>query len=68
MRPSGIVFGFLLAIGLAYWHDHWGPVVGSDGTAHALVNWDEFGRLAHEFGAWLKDQADRLLAALGWRG
>ena len=42
---NGVVIGFLLAIGLAYWHDRSLPVDG-EGAARALVNWEVFGGLA----------------------
>ncbi len=60
---NGLIVGFLLAIGVAFWHD---KTVASepDAAARQVVNWDAFGRAASEAGAWVQAQIGQLGASL----
>lgn len=64
---NGVVIGFLLAVGLAYWHDRGLPADG-EGLSRALVNWEVFGQLAAATLDWVHDQLGNLGDLLHHRG
>jgi hypothetical protein len=64
---NGLVVGFLLAIGVAYWHDRSVPP-GPEGAGRQLVNWEEFARSASAVGDWVKWQLSQIADSLHRRG
>ncbi len=59
---SGLVFGILLTITLAYAHDSSVMATTPDGAQQQLVNWEVFGRTVVVARDWLQDQLGRLNA------
>lgn len=59
----GIVIGFLLAIGAAYWHDRTLPA-GPEGAGRHLVNWEEFARSASKAADWVQGQLGQIADSL----
>ena len=57
---TGLIVGFLLAIGVAYVHDSSHGGASPEGGSQMLVNWDEFGKEVAVVNGWVQEQIARL--------